>query len=69
MKATNNLDRNFLYHFIVQYIQGLTTHLADCFSHLGDQKDPIKLPKLYAYQITKKVCGKSDSFEQIRIAT
>ena len=29
----------------------------------------IKLPKLYAYQITNQLCARSDSLQQIRIAT
>ena len=38
-------------------------------SQLGGQKDTIKLPKLYAYQITNQLCARSDSSQQIRIAT
>ena len=38
-------------------------------SQLGHQKDTIKLPKLHAYQITNQLCARSDSFQQIRIAT
>ena len=48
------LIRTFPYHFTVQYIPGFTNQLADCFTHLGGQKDMIKLPKLYAYQITNQ---------------
>ena len=47
----------------------MINQLADCLSHLGDQKDTIKLPKLYAYQITSQLCARSDSLQQIRIAT
>ena len=32
------LIRTFPYHFTVQYIPGLTNQLADCLSHLSDQK-------------------------------
>ena len=50
------------------YIPGLTKQLADCLSQLGGQKDTIKLPKLYAYQITNQLCARSESLQQIRIA-
>ena len=63
------LIRTFLYHFTVQYIPGLTNQLADCLSQLGGQKDTIKLPKLHAHQITNQLCARSDSLQQIRIAT
>ena len=63
------LIRTFPYHFTVQYIPGLINQLADCFSHLGGQKDTIKLPKLYAYQITNQLCVRSNSLQQIRSAT
>ena len=63
------LIRTFPYHFTVWYLPGLTNQLADCFSQLGGQKDTIKLPKLYAYQITNQLCTRSDSLQQIRIAT
>ena len=53
----------------MQYIPGLTNQLADCLYWLGVQKDTIKLPKLYAYQITNQLCVRSDSLQQIRIAT
>ena len=39
--------RTFPYMFTVRYIPGMTNQLADCLSHLGDQKDSIKLPKLH----------------------
>ena len=38
-------------------------------SQLGGQKDTIKLPKLCAYQITNQLCARSNSLQQIRIAT
>ena len=53
------LIRTFPYHFTVQYIPGLTKQLADCLSCLGGQKDIIKLPKLYAFQITSQLCARS----------
>ena len=53
----------------MQYISGLTNQLADCLSHLGGQKDTVNLPKLHAYQITDQLCTRSDSLNQIRIAS
>ena len=47
----------------------MANQLADCFFHLGGQKDTVKLPKLCAYQITNQLCARSDSLQQIRIAT
>ena len=51
------------------YIPGLTNQLANCLSQLGGQKDTIKLPKLYLYQITKQLNTRSDSLNQLRLAT
>ena len=53
----------------MKYIPGLTNQLADCLSKLGGPKDTIKLSKLYAYHITNQLCARSDSLQQIRIAT
>ena len=61
------LIRTFPYHFTVQYTPGLTNQFADCLSHLGGQRDTIKFPKLYAYQITSQLCARSNSLQQIRI--
>ena len=47
----------------------MTNQLADCLSHLGGQMDIIKLPKLHLYQITNQLHARSDSLNQIRIAT
>ena len=47
----------------------MTNQLADCFSQLGGQKDKIKLPKLLLYQITKQLSTRSDSLNQLRLAT
>ena len=63
------LVRTFPFHFTVQYIPGMTNQLADCLSHLGSQKYTNKLPKLHLYQITNQLCARSDSLNQIRIAT
>ena len=55
--------------FTVRYIPGTTNQLADCLSHLGDQKDAIKLPKQHMNQITKQLPARSDSLQQLRVAT
>ena len=47
----------------------MTNEFADYLSPLGGQKDTIKLPKLHAYQIINQLCARSDSLQQIRIAT
>ena len=38
-------------------------------SQLGGQKDTIKLTKLHLYQITHQLCTRSDSVNQLRLAT
>ena len=63
------LIRTFPYTFTVRYIPGTTNQLADCLSCLGDQKDTIKLPKLQVNQITKQLQARSDSLQQLRVAT
>ena len=63
------LIRTFPCHFTVWNLWGLTNQLADCLSHLGGQKDTIKLPKLYAYHITNWLCARSDSLQKIKIVT
>ena len=63
------LIRKFAYHFTVKYIPGSTNQLTDCFSQLGGQKDTIKLPKLHIHQITNQLSARSDSLNQMRIAT
>ena len=57
------------YHFTVRCIPGVTNQLADCLSWLGGQKDTIKLPKLHIHQITSQLNARSDSLNDIRIAT
>ena len=47
----------------------MTNQLADCLSHLGDQKGSIKLPKLHVNQITKQLPAGCDSLQQLRLAT
>ena len=63
------LIRTFPYTFTVRYIRGMTNQLAYCLSHLGDQKDSIKLPKLHINQITKQLPARCDSLQQLRMAT
>ena len=63
------LIRTFPYTFMVRYIPGTKNQLPDCLSHLGDQKDAIKLPKLQVNQITKQLPARSDSLQQLRVAT
>ena len=63
------LIRTFAYTFTVRYIPGTTNQLADCLSHLGNQKDTIKLPNLQVNQITKQLQARSNSLQQLRVAT
>ena len=56
------LIRTFGYHFIVKYIPGNTNHLAECLSWHGGQKDTIN-------QITNQLSPRSDSLNEMRIAT
>ena len=58
-----------MYHFTAKYIPGSTNPLADCLSYLGGQKDTIKLPKLHVHQITNQLSARSDSLNEMRIAT
>ena len=59
------LIRAFLYHFALHHIQGPMNQLANCLSRLGNQKDNIKLPKLYMYQITSQLKSRSDMLNQL----
>ena len=72
-QATPQLQRiliwTFPYHFTVCHIPGATNQLADCLSRLGNQKDNIKLPKLYIYQITSQLKAGSDTLNQLHTAT
>ena len=43
--------------------------LANCLSRLGTQNDNIKLPKLHIYQITNQLKARSDTLNQLHIAT
>ena len=63
------LIRTFAHHFPVKYILGSTNQLADCLSQLGGQKDTIKLPKLHINQITSQLSARSDSLNDIKVAT
>ena len=63
------LIRTFSYHFTARYIPGVTNQHADYLSWLGGQKDTIKLPKLHIHQVTSQLNARSDSLQDIRIAT
>ena len=63
------LIRTFPYHFTVHHILGPTNQLADCLSRLGTKNDSIKLPKLHLYQITIQLNARSDSLNQLNVAT
>ena len=43
--------------------------LANCLSRLGYQNDNIKLPKLYIYQMTSQLKARSDTLNQLCVAT
>ena len=43
--------------------------LANCLSRLGTQNDNINLPKLHIYQITNQLKARSDTLNQLCIAT
>ena len=60
--------RTFPYNFNVCYIPGVTNHLADCLSLIGDQKDSIKFPELQVYQITQQLPASSDSLHQLIVS-
>ena len=64
----SKMIRAFAYYFTVRYVPGITNQLADCLSHLGEQKDSIKFPKLQVHQITSHWNARSDSLQEIRIA-
>ena len=61
------LIRTFPYMFTVRYIPGMTNQLADCLSHLGDQKDAIRLPNLHMNEITKQLPARCDSLQKLKI--
>ena len=58
------LIRTFPYHFTVHHIT-----LADCLSRLSIQNDSIKVPKLQLYQIANQLHARSDSLNQLHVAT
>ena len=51
------------------HIPGPTNQLADCLYRLGTQNDNIKLPKLHICQITNQFRARSDTLNQLCIAT
>ena len=59
----------FPYHFTVHQMPGPMNQLADCLSILGTQNDNIKLPKPHIYQITSQLRARSDTLNQLCIAT
>ena len=63
------LIQTFPYHFTVCHIPGPMNQLADCLLRLGNQKDSIKLPKLYIYQVTSQLKARSDTLNQLHTAT
>ena len=63
------LIRTFAYHFTVRCIPGNKDQLADCLSPLDGHKDTTMLPKLHIHQITNQLSTRSDSLNQMRIAT
>ena len=70
------LTRNYLNPYYLKVLIKLhqdceeyTNQLADCWSPLGGQKDTTKLPKLHVHQITNQLSARSDSFNEMRIAT
>ena len=72
-QATPQLQRILIqtspYHFTVCHIPGPINQLADCLLRLGNQKDKIKLPKLYMYQITSQLKAMSDTLNQLFTAS
>ena len=63
------LIRIHAYHFTVRYIPCVANQLADCLSRLSCHKHTIKLLKLHIHQITSQLNARSDSLNDIRIAT
>ena len=63
------LIRTFAYHFTVRHIHGVTNQLSECLSQLSGQKESITLPKLHIHQITSQLHARSDSLQDLRIAT
>ena len=59
------LTRTLPYNFTVRYILGPKNLLADCLSRLGDQKDTIKLPKIYVYQISQQLPARSNKLQEL----
>ena len=53
----------------MHYILGPTNQLADCLSRLDTQNDSIKLPILDLYQITNHLNARSESLNQLHVAT
>ena len=63
------LIRTNAYHSTVRYKPVVANQLADCLSHLGGQKDTIRLPKMHIYQIINQLSARYERLKQMRIAT
>ena len=63
------LIQTFPYYFTVLHIPGPMNDLADCLSRLGTQNNNIKLPKVHIYQITNHLKARSDTLNQLHLAT
>ena len=63
------LIQTFPYHFTVHHILGPINQLANCLSRLGIQNDQIKLTKLHIYQIMSQLKARSDTWNQLHVAT
>ena len=63
------LIRSFPTRLLSDIFQEQQTNLQTACPHLGNQKDTIKLPKLQVNQITKQLQARSDSLQQLRLAT
>ena len=63
------LIRTFAYHFTVKYIPGVPVSWQIVCLNMVEKKDTIKLPMLNIHQITSQLNAKSDSLNQMRIAT
>ena len=64
-----NSYMNIPISFYSSHILGPMNQLANCLSRLGSQNDNIKLSKLYIYLITSQLKARSDTLNQLHIAT
>ena len=54
---------------MVHHILGPMNQLANCLSRLGIQNDNITLQKIHIYQITSQLNARSDTLNQLHVAT